>query len=177
MTKLSIYRTHPNVVLPDFQTKDSACFDLSYNNAGKKEYTAFNKVSNPVIRVFSDERLFIGPGERVMVPTGLIMDIPVGYSVRIHPRSSTALKKGLILINSEGIIDSDYVEEVFLLMVNTTDVGITLRNNERIAQAEMVKLEKYTIESSDRLPTIKTDRKGGIGSTGAKDVEPTKVEA
>ena len=72
-----------------------------------------------------DRSIVIYPNERVLIATGIIMDIPVRHSVRLHARSGNAFKKGLTLANSEGIIDNDYVEEIKIIMMN-------LRMNKRI---------------------------------------------
>jgi dUTP pyrophosphatase len=101
-----------------------------------------------------------------MVPTGLIFDIPKGYSIRVHARSGMSLKQGLVLANSEGVIDSDYVEETFVLIMNVSDNGHWLTPGDRIAQAELVKQEQFKIEERKTRPTVKTDRVGGMGSTG-----------
>lgn len=170
MTALKIYRTHENIGIPTFATKQSACFDVAYNNAGKHEYTGYSSTNAPIKRFFTSDKLHIGPHERIMVPTGLILDIPVGYSVRVHPRSGLSLKNGIILANLEGVIDSDYVEELFLLIHNTSDVGFDIHNGDRLAQAELVKVEEYAIEETKEKPTVKTDRVGGMGSTGVKEV-------
>jgi dUTP pyrophosphatase len=102
----------------------------------------------------------------VLVPTGLIFDIPEGFSLRIHARSGLSLKEGLVLANSEAVIDSDYVDEVFVLLYNRSSVGRTIRIGERIAQAELVESVQYTIKETKKQPTVKTDRTGGMGSTG-----------
>jgi dUTP pyrophosphatase len=114
-----------------------------------------------------DGKIYLSAGDRVMAPTGMIMDIPEGYSVRIHPRSGSALKTGLVLANLEGVIDSDYVNEVMVLLWNTSDNGLWVENGSRIAQAELTKLERYTIEETNEKPEKKTDRNGGMGSTGS----------
>ena len=106
--------------------------------------------------------------DRMMVPTGLILDIPEGYSVRVHARSGLSLKQGLVLVNAEGIIDSDYVEELFVLMTNISDNPISINNGDRIAQGELVKAEQYILEETSDKPATKTDRNGGMGSTGVK---------
>lgn len=166
MSKLEIFRTHNSVQLPSFATSQSACFDLAFNSAGKTSYRLYNKNNGHVERPFSNGRIHIMPGERVLIPTGLIMDIPEGYSVRVHARSGTSLKQGLILVNSEGIIDSDYVDEVFVLITNISDNGLWINSGDRIAQAEMVKQETYEISDKPSKPFPKTTRNGGMGSTG-----------
>ena len=166
MTTLKIYKTFSSIELPKFATGQSACFDLSFQNAGKFDYSGFNKMNKAFTRPFKDGRLYVNAGDRTMVPTGLIFDIPKGYSIRVHARSGMSLKQGLVLANSEGVIDSDYVEETFVLIMNVSDNGHWLTPGDRIAQAELVKSEVYNIEERKTRPTVKTDRIGGIGSTG-----------
>jgi len=166
MTTLKIYKTFSSIELPKFATEQSACFDLSFQNAGKFDYSGFNKMNKAFTRPFKDGRLYVNAGDRTMVPTGLIFDIPKGYSIRVHARSGMSLKQGLVLANSEGVIDSDYVEETFVLIMNVSDNGHWLTPGDRIAQAELVKSEVYNIEERKTRPTVKTNRIGGIGSTG-----------
>ena len=166
MTTLKIYKTFPSVELPKFATEQSACFDLSFQNVGKFDYSGFNRMNKAFTRPFKDGRLFVNAGDRIMVPTGLIFDIPKGYSVRVHARSGLSLKQGLVLVNSEGVIDSDYIEETFVLLMNVSDNGHWINPGDRIAQAELVKQEQVKIEERKTRPTVKTDRVGGMGSTG-----------
>lgn len=165
MTTLRMFKVHPDVVLPQKQTSQSACFDLAFQGYGKGEVSGFTSMNKPIKRLMHGV-ITIGPGDRVMVPTGLIMDIPEGYSVRIHARSGASLKQGLVLVNSEGIVDSDYTQEVFVLIQNISDNMQTIVNGERIAQAELVKDERYTIEETASRPGVKSERSGGFGSTG-----------
>jgi dUTP pyrophosphatase len=166
--KLKFWKTHPNVILPKFQTEQAACFDLAMYAEGKFEYSGFNRDNKMFSRpIHMDGKIYLSAGDRVMAPTGMIMDIPEGYSVRIHPRSGSALKTGLVLANLEGVIDSDYVNEVMVLLWNTSDNGLWVENGSRIAQAELTKLERYTIEETNEKPEKKTDRNGGMGSTGS----------
>jgi dUTP pyrophosphatase len=118
----------------------------------------------------NDQSITLMPGDRVMVPTGLILDIPDGYSVRVHARSGLSLKQGLILVNSEGVIDSDYVEELFVLLTNVSENAQVIKNGDRIAQAELVKKEEYALWEIFEAPAKKTDRDGGMGSTGTKGI-------
>lgn len=166
MNRLNIYKTHSDIILPKFATKQSACFDLSFQASGKYEYSGYNATNAPFSRSLSEGRIRIMPGERVLVPTGLIFDIPVGYSVRIHPRSGLSYKQGLILANLEAVIDSDYIQETFVLLTNRSEVDQTIMDGDRIAQAELVKSEEYVIWEIFEVPTQKTDRIGGLGSTG-----------
>ena len=166
MKRLSVYKTNPNIVLPRFATKQSACFDLSFQAEGKALYHGYNMNNAPFSRPMSTGEIRIMPGDRVLVPTGLIFDIPQHYSVRIYPRSGLSTKKGLNLINCVGIIDSDYVEEIFIPIYNNSQQKIRIYNGDRIAQAEMVFNGRTTINYTKIKPNQKGNREGGFGSTG-----------
>lgn len=165
METLKIWRTHPQVKLPAKQTEQSACFDLSFQGYGHREYTGYTRMNKEFKRVLNN-LILVAPGERVMVPTGIAMDIPKGYSVRIHPRSGLSLKQGLVLANCEGVVDSDYIQEVMILVYNISDNNIEIRAGDRVAQAELIKDVEYTIEETSVRPGVKTSRTGGMGSTG-----------
>ena len=165
MTALKIWKTHRDVQIPKHQTAQSACFDLAFQSAGKRDYKGYSHMNKPFTRELRD-RLTIAPGERALVPTGCIMDIPEGFSVRLHARSGTSLKQGLVLANAEGVIDSDYVEEVFVILHNISGNAVTIENGDRIAQAELVSNIIYHVEETPARPLPKTGRTGGFGSTG-----------
>ena len=131
MATLKFYKTHAEVHEPKFATEQSACFDLCFSSAGKQAYTGFTSYNKSFKRPMSRGNIFIGPRERIMVPTGLIMDIPTGYSVRLHARSGLSYNNGLVLANSEGIIDSDYFHEIYLLIYNMSDNGHDILNGEK----------------------------------------------
>ena len=168
MTVLKIWKTHRDVQIPKHQTTQSACFDLAFQTAGKRDFKGYSHMNKPFARELRD-RLTIAPGERALIPTGCIMDIPEGYSVRLHARSGTSLKQGLVLANAEGVIDSDYVEEVFVILHNISGNAVTIENGDRVAQAELVKNVEYTVEETPARPLPKTSRAGGFGSTGIKN--------
>jgi dUTP pyrophosphatase len=98
----------------------------------------------------------------------LIFDIPEGYSVRLHPRSSISLKKGLVMPNGEGIVDSDYILETFIMLYNSSADEVRIKHGERIAQGELIKTLDYSLEESIIIPEQKTNRVGGFGSTGTE---------
>ena len=165
MTTLRIWKTHPTITIPKHQTEQSACFDLAFQGAGKRDYNGYSHMNKPFARPMG-HALTIAPGERVLIPTGCIMDIPEGFSVRLHARSGTSLKQGLVLANAEGVIDSDYVEEVFVMLHNISGNAVTINQGDRVAQAELVKNVEYTVEETAARPLHKTKRQGGFGSTG-----------
>ena len=168
MTVLKFWRVHTDVKLPKHQTEGSACFDLAFQGYGKNKVTGFNRMNKPVERILQGS-MTISPGDRMLVPTGLVMDIPKGYSVRLHARSGTSLKQGLVLANAEGVIDSDYVEEVYILLYNISENAQTINFGDRIAQGELVKNEVYEIEETATRPSVKSSRVGGMGSTGVTE--------
>lgn len=176
MLRLNVYKTHPDIVLPKFGTKQAACFDLSFQAAGKTTYSGYNSYNAPFTRELVNGTIRIMPGDRILVPTGMIFDIPEGYSVRIHPRSGLSYKQGLILANLEAVIDSDYVQETFVLLTNRSDVDQTINNGDRIAQAELVKKEEYILWEINQAPAQKTDRDGGLGSTGVSAFQTEEVK-
>jgi dUTP pyrophosphatase len=176
MNRLNIYKTDSNIALPKFGTKQSACFDISFQAEGKALYHGYNKTNAPFSRSLSDGSIRLMPGDRILVPTGLIFDIPERYSLRIHPRSGLSYKQGLVLANLEAVIDSDYVDETFIILTNTTEVDQTIYHGDRIAQAELVKQEEYILWEIFEAPTQKTDRVGGLGSTGVAVIKSENIE-
>lgn len=168
--ELGFFDLTPGQEIPKPATKGSACFDLRFQPTSDK-IKGYNKDNKPIERDLgrngtSQFYLTIMPGDRFLVPTGFILDIPEGYSVRIHPRSSLSYKKGLNLANSEGVIDSDYVDPLFALITNITESPAHIEVGERIIQGELVKTETFKVSKLDKAPEKKTDRDGGYGSTG-----------
>lgn len=166
MIELKIYKTHPMVTLPKFATTESACFDIQVCTHGKTTYSGFNASNKPIERPINNNEVCVMPGDRMMIPTGMILDIPEGYSVRLHPRSGLSLKQGLVLANCEAVIDSDYFSELFLLLANMSDTRMVIKSGERVAQAELVPQLKYSIAETGLKPVQRSNRVGGLGSTG-----------
>jgi len=190
---LKYYRTHDNVIPPEAGTEESACYDLHshlyYRDnivaggfvATPREVTLFTpsnetKVVEPKLTFkgyHGSENFYsvtIPAHHRAIVPTGIVFDIPKGYSVRLHPRSGLSIKKAFIVANCEGIIDSDYFHEIKALMVNNSDKDIIVEHGDRICQAEIVKCVEHRLEETTDEPQQRTNRVGGLGSTGVKTV-------
>ena len=170
---LKFYRTNETAQLPVFATKQSACFDMYANLINGEEVQYYQAIATKVLprRISFDinsNRSFIqlNDSERMLIPTGLIADIPEGFSVRLHSRSGLAFKQGVYLTNCEGIIDEDYVDPIFAMVTNISNVPVKIFGGDRICQGELVRCEKYTLDESDEAPSQKTDRDGGFGSTG-----------
>jgi len=130
--------------LPGYSTQASAGMDLRAN------------LENEIV---------MKPMERVLVPTGLFLEIPVGYEAQIRPRSGLAIKSGITVLNSPGTIDADYRGEVCVILVNLSSENFVIRDGERICQMVIAKHEKAEWESVDAL--LESDRgSGGFGHTG-----------
>ncbi|WP_420320987.1 dUTP diphosphatase [Flagellimonas sp.] len=105
--------------------------------------------------------------ERAIVPTGLFMELPLGYEAQVRPRSGLAAKKGITVLNAPGTIDADYRGEVGVILVNLSTEDFTIENGERIAQMIIAKHERAEWMEAEVLS--ETDRgAGGFGSTGTK---------
>ncbi len=182
--KLKYYKMKQDVQDPIFATDGSACFDIhAYLSEENKIWSGLPK---PVVTIYNMEnkkeirecKMWAGenssfdvgielfPGDRALIPTGLIFDIPENHSVRVHTRSSISLKKGLILTNSEGIIDSDYYHQTFIMLYNASADEVRIHHGDRIAQGELVQTYNYDLEQTINIPERKTTRVGGFGSTG-----------
>ena len=164
---LKYYKIHENAKDPIYATKGSACFDLHACLDGIEKYKIRqDTVNREVQKPIRNGTLQICNMERVLVPTGLIFDIPEGYSVRLHSRSGLAWKEGLYLTNCEGVIDSDYVDPVFVMMTSISQSPKVINNGDRICQAELVEKVYHSLTSIKEPPVQKTERDGGVGSTG-----------
>ena len=119
------------------------------------------------LRADLESPLTLKPLERAIVPTGLFIELPVGYEAQVRPRSGLAAKKGITVLNTPGTIDADYRGNVGVILVNLSNEHFTLENGERIAQMVIAKHERAEWEEVGALSD--TDRgEGGFGSTGTK---------
>lgn len=119
------------------------------------------------IRAMLSEPVIIKPLQRVLIATGLSVELPDGYEAQIRPRSGLAFKKGLSVLNSPGTIDSDYRGEIKVILINLSNETVVVNTGERIAQMVIAKYEKAKLEEVDELSD--TDRgEGGFGHTGVK---------
>jgi dUTP pyrophosphatase len=134
---------HP---LPNYETFASAGMDLRANIA---------------------EPITIPPLGRVLVKTGLFIEIPVGFEAQVRPRSGLAFKKGITVLNSPGTIDADYRGEIGVILVNLSNDFFDIENGERIAQLVIAKHERINWEEVQVLSDTPRGE-GGFGSTGVK---------
>jgi dUTP pyrophosphatase len=140
---IRIRRLHPHVSLPEYQTPGSAAFDLAVS-----------------------ESTTIEPGRMSLVPTGLIIEVPPGMFLGIFARSSTPLKRGLVVANGVGVVDSDYCgphDEVKIAVLNVTAAPVTLQRGDRIAQGVLLPAPRVSWEEVGELSSRS---RGGFGATG-----------
>jgi dUTP pyrophosphatase len=132
--------------LPHYETAASAGMDLRAN---------------------LDEAITVKPMERVLVPTGLFIELPVGYEAQVRPRSGLALKKGITVLNSPGTIDADYRGEIRVILINLSGETYQIQDGDRIAQMVISSHVQAQWEPADILnETIRGA--GGFGHTGKK---------
>lgn len=134
---------HP---LPSYQTEGSAGLDL---------------------RASLDSSQVIKPLQRLLIPTGLFIELPLGFEAQIRPRSGMAYKYGLTVLNSPGTIDADYRGEIKVLLVNLSSEDFEIKDGERVAQMVVARHEQ--INWVETTVISETQRgSGGYGSTGTK---------
>jgi len=132
--------------LPTYETKASAGVDLRAN------------LDAPVI---------LKPLERDLIPTGLFIELPVGYEAQIRPRSGLAIKKGITLLNSPGTIDADYRGEIKIILANISNEEFVVNYGERIAQMVIARHEQAEWIEIEELEETSRGA-GGFGSTGTR---------
>jgi dUTP pyrophosphatase len=119
------------------------------------------------IRAELSQEIKLLPMERVLVPSGLFLEIPEGFECQVRPRSGLAAKHGVTVLNSPGTIDADYRGEVKVILVNLSNEPFTITDGERIAQLVFAKHERIEWEETAEL--TETGRSaGGFGHTGTK---------
>ena len=130
--------------LPAYETEASAGMDLRAN---------------------LEEEVVLKPLERQLIPTGLFIELPIGYEAQIRPRSGLAIKHGISILNAPGTIDADYRGEIKLIVVNLSNCDFVIKDGERIAQMVVAKHEKVEWEPTDILEESERGS-GGFGHTG-----------
>ena len=119
------------------------------------------------LRADLDEPIVLGPLERALVPTGIFIELPVGFEAQIRPRSGLATKHGITVINTPGTVDADYRGELKVSLVNLSKEAFAIEPGERIAQ--MIVSRHEHVEWEDVEVLSDTERgEGGWGSTGTK---------
>jgi len=175
--QLGLFKIYSDASDPLWATNGSACFDLKAYLKPSTEVNIYDSNNEKTTRNARDEiardesGIWLNPGDRALIPTGLVFDIPEYHSIRIHPRSGLSWKSGLNLSNCEGVVDYDYVEQMFISIHNTSRARVWIADGERIAQAELVEVihsNAIDVVSLSKKPAKKTTRSGGFGSSGKK---------
>lgn len=117
------------------------------------------------LRANINEQIVLKAMERKLVPTGLFMELPLGFEAQIRPRSGLALKHGITVLNSPGTIDADYRGELKILLINFSDTDFEINNGDRIAQMIISKHEQVAWELVETLSETLRGA-GGYGHTG-----------
>ena len=130
--------------LPEYSTEHAAGMDLRAN---------------------LKEDVVLDPLGRKLIPTGLFIELPVGYEAQVRPRSGLALKKGITVLNSPGTIDADYRGEVMVILINLSSEKFVIQHGERIAQMVVARHETVLWEIVDILEDTARGE-GGFGHTG-----------
>lgn len=117
------------------------------------------------IKANLDAPINIQPLERILIPTGLFMEIPQGYEIQVRPRSGLAIKQGLTCLNTPGTIDADYRGEVKVILINLSHEIQTIHHGDRVAQIVLQKVEKLQWKLAETLEETQRND-GGFGHTG-----------
>lgn len=137
---------HSSNPLPEYATEGSAGMDIRANLT---------------------ETITLNSLERQLIPTGIFMEIPVGYEVQIRPRSGLAVKNGITCLNTPGTIDSDYRGEVKVLLINLSNEPHIIQHGDRIAQMVVAAVQQPILRLVQELN--ETERgTGGFGHTGTR---------
>ncbi len=128
------------------------------------EYATF-AAAGVDLRANLDQAVILKPLERMLIPTGLFIELPAGYEAQIRPRSGLAFKNGITVLNSPGTIDADYRGELKVILINLSSENFSVNDGERIAQMVISKHEQAEWVLVDEL--IDSQRgQGGFGHTG-----------
>lgn len=163
MNKLYIEQVSKNALVPTKGSTHAACYDLYSDLAGRE--VKIRDALNDEYTAHCQETITLGPLDRALIPTGWKMQCPEGMSIDFLPRSGTAWKVGLTVVNTPGVIDHDYQNECFVAVINHSGENININHGDRIAQMRLVPvLDTELIEAE--LPEVNSNRTGGFGSSG-----------
>lgn len=141
------------------------------------EISVINKSANPLpeyatagssgmdLRANLQEPVSFKPLERLLIPTGLFIELPAGYEAQVRPRSGLAIKQGITCLNTPGTIDADYRGEIKIILINLSGEEQVISHGDRIAQLVIQKVEKAFWKETDEL-AITARNEGGFGHTG-----------
>lgn len=136
-------------------------------NTSKNTLPAYETMgsSGMDLRANLQEPVNLAPLQRALIPTGLFIELPLGYEAQVRPRSGLAIKHGITCLNSPGTIDSDYRGELKIILINLSNEVFTIQHGERIAQMVIQPVVKAEWEAVEILNESKRGE-GGFGHTG-----------
>lgn len=132
--------------LPEYATEGSSGLDLRANLS---------------------ESVVLKPLERALIPTGIFIELPVGYEAQVRPRSGLAIKQGITCLNTPGTIDADYRGEIKVILINLSSENVVIQHADRIAQLVLQKVERIEWIQTDNINATQRGE-GGFGHTGKK---------
>lgn len=146
MISIKVRKLHPSAQVPRYMSEGAAGCD--------------------VMACLESPRV-LAPSSRDAIPTGLAVEIPLGYEIQVRPRSGLAFKQGLTVVNAPGTIDSDYRGEVKILVINLGTEPVTVQPGDRIAQLVLQRVDQMAFVEADTLGETARGV-GGFGSTGVQ---------
>lgn len=144
MVRIGVVKLRETATLPRYMTEHAAGMDL---------------------HAALDDLVVVAPGERVLIPTGLALEIPEGFEGQVRPRSGLALRQGIALVNSPGTIDADYRGEVGVIVINLGHTPVTFTPGDRIAQLVIAPVTRAVFDEVAELGATQRAA-GGFGHTG-----------
>jgi dUTP pyrophosphatase len=146
---VQIKKLHDEAIIPEYKTSGAAAVDLHAN-----------------LKMDGFEYVCINPGERILVKTGIAIDLPENYEAQIRPRSGLALNYGISLVNAPGTIDSDYFGDVGVIVINHGQFPFVINHGNRIAQMVIAPVTQVNFLEVDKFETITERGEKGFGSSG-----------
>lgn len=144
MSTIKVKKISNKAILPKYATDGSSGFDL---------YSTINYI--------------LEPGDRILIPTDLIMEIPNNFEIQIRPRSGIALKHGVTVLNSPGTLDEDYIGVIGVILINHSKQAFKIEEGDRIAQGVLAKVcDRFKFELVDEIVKETQRGQGGFGSSG-----------
>lgn len=144
MVRIGVVKLRETATIPHYMTEHAAGMDL---------------------HAALDDLVVVAPGERVLIPTGLALEIPEGFEGQVRPRSGLALRQGIALVNSPGTIDADYRGEVGVIVINLGHSPVTFTPGDRIAQLVIAPVTRAVFDEVAELGSTQRAA-GGFGHTG-----------
>jgi len=159
--KTEIEKKNVTIYTPNYM---KPCNIVNQSNNPLPAYSTENSAGMD-LRAFLAEPVQLKPLERLLIPTGIFIELPEGYEAQVRPRSGLAIKNGITVLNTPGTIDADYRGEVKVILINLSNETFTVQNGDRIAQMVIAKYKKMEWKQVEQLSDTARGS-GGFGSSG-----------